>query len=70
MEFLLSFRPEYFVLNSAIKKHNDQNNENVMLPVDLYECETWPLTLREGRQGKRFENMVLRKIFGVDEENS
>ena len=47
MECLLSFGQEYFVFHSAIKKHNDQNIENIMLPVDLYECETWSLTLRE-----------------------
>jgi hypothetical protein len=41
-----------------------------MLPVDLYEFETWSLILREKTQGKRFENRVLRKIFGVDEEIS
>jgi hypothetical protein len=30
----------------------------------LYECETWPLTLREeGRLGV-FENRVLRRLFG------
>jgi len=61
---------EYFVFHSAIKKHKDQNIENVMLLVDLYECETWSLTLREETQGKCFENRVLRKIFGVDEEIS
>ena len=36
----------------------------VLLPVVLYECETWSLTLREERKLRVFENMVLRKIFG------
>ena len=36
----------------------------VILPVVLYECETWSLTLREERKLRVFENMVLRKIFG------
>ena len=35
-----------------------------ILPVVLYECETWSLTLREERKLKVFENMVLRRIFG------
>jgi hypothetical protein len=71
MECLLSFGQEYFVFHSAIKKeHNDQNTENIMSPVDLCECETWSLILREERQGNGFENRVLRKIFGVDEETS
>jgi len=34
------------------------------LPVVLYGCETWSLTLREKRKLRVFENMVLRRIFG------
>jgi len=34
------------------------------LPVVLYGCETWSLTLREERKLRVFENRVLRKIFG------
>ena len=37
---------------------------SIILPVDLYGCETWSLTLREERKLKVFENMVLRRIFG------
>jgi len=33
----------------------------IILPVVLYECETWSLTLRKLMV---FENMVLRRIFG------
>ena len=35
-----------------------------ILPVVLYECETWSLTLREERKLRVFEHMVLRRIFG------
>jgi hypothetical protein len=35
-----------------------------ILPVVLYGCETWPLTLREEHRLGVFENRVLRKIFG------
>jgi hypothetical protein len=35
-----------------------------MLPVVLYECETWSLTLREKHRLRVFENRVLRRIFG------
>jgi len=35
-----------------------------MLPVVLYRCETWSLTLRKGRRLWMFENRVLRRIFG------
>jgi hypothetical protein len=36
----------------------------VILPIALYGCETWSLTLREERKLRVFENMVLRRIFG------
>jgi hypothetical protein len=34
-----------------------------VLPVVVYGCETWSLTLREERKLRAFENMVLRRIF-------
>jgi hypothetical protein len=34
------------------------------LPVVLYGCETWSLTLKEEHRGRVFENRVLRRIFG------
>jgi len=37
---------------------------NIILPVVLYGCEAWWLTLREERKLRVFENMVLRRIFG------
>jgi len=36
----------------------------IILPVVLYEYESWSLTLREERKLSVFENMVLRSIFG------
>jgi len=40
----------------------------IILPVLLYGCETWSLTLREKRKLRVFENMVLRRIFGSRRE--
>jgi hypothetical protein len=37
---------------------------NIILPVVLYECDTWSLTWREERRLRVFQNMVLRRIFG------
>jgi hypothetical protein len=34
------------------------------MPVVLYGCETWSLTLREEHRLKVIENRVLRIIFG------
>jgi len=36
----------------------------IILLVFLYGCETWSLTLREGRRLRMFEKRVLRRIFG------
>jgi hypothetical protein len=36
----------------------------MILPVVLYGCETWSLTLREEQRLRVFENRVLRRIFG------
>jgi len=45
--------------NIKIKIHR-----TIILPVVLYGCETWSLTLREERRLRVFENRVLRRIFG------
>ena len=36
----------------------------IILPVVLYGCETWSLTLREECRLRGFENRVLRRVFG------
>jgi hypothetical protein len=38
--------------------------KTIILPVVLYGCETWSMTLREERRLRVFENRVLRRIFG------
>jgi hypothetical protein len=38
--------------------------KTIILPVILYGCETWSLTLREEHRLRVFENKVLRRIFG------
>jgi len=38
--------------------------KTIILPVVLYECETWSLTLREECRQRVFEKRVLRKVFG------
>jgi hypothetical protein len=39
--------------------------KTIILPVVLYGCETWSLTLREEQRLRVFENRVLRSIFGL-----
>ena len=36
----------------------------IILPLVLYGCETWSLTLREERRLRVFENRVLMRVFG------
>jgi hypothetical protein len=38
--------------------------KTIILPVVLYGCETWSLTLREEYRLRVCENRVLRRIFG------
>ena len=38
--------------------------KTIILPVVLYGCETWSLTLREESRQRVFENRILRRIFG------
>jgi len=38
--------------------------KTIILPIMLYGCETWSLTLREECKLRVFENRVLRSIFG------
>jgi hypothetical protein len=45
--------------NVKVKIH-----KTIILPVILYGCETWSLTLREEHRLRVFENRVLRRIFG------
>jgi hypothetical protein len=37
----------------------------MILPVAVYGCETWSLTLREEHRLRVFEKRVLRRIFGL-----
>jgi hypothetical protein len=38
--------------------------KTMILPVVLYGCETWSLTLNEEHRLRVFKNRVLRRIFG------
>jgi uncharacterized protein (UPF0332 family) len=44
--------------NLKIKIHR-----TIILPVVLYGCETWSLTLREERRLPVFVNRVLRRVY-------
>ena len=54
------------LLSSSLlsKKLKIKIYRNIILPVVLYGCETWSLTLREERRLRVFENRVLRRVSG------
>jgi hypothetical protein len=39
-------------------------HKTIILPVVLYGCETWSLTLKEEHRLRVLENRVLKRIFG------
>jgi hypothetical protein len=65
---LLLFSPKSFFFPSYIKNPKIKIYKTVILPVVLYGCETWSLTLREEHRLRVFQNRVLRKIFGPKRE--
>ena len=58
MQYL--FSSSWISINLKIKVHN-----TIILPLVLYGCESWSLTLREENRPRVFENGVLRKVFGL-----
>jgi len=55
---------ESFVFHFVTQKYKDLYSENHNFALFLYGCKTWPLTLREERRLRVFENRVQRRIFG------
>ena len=54
-----------FLFSSLLSKNiNIKIHRNIILPVVLYGCETWSLTMNEERRLRGFEKRVLGKIFG------
>ena len=44
--------------------------KTIILPVVLYGCEAWSLTLREECRLRVFENRILRRIFGPNRDEN
>jgi hypothetical protein len=75
---ILIFSPLEWILSSNLSKlissqnlpvlnrdtHEGRIYKTIILPVVLYGCETWSLTLREEHRLRVFENRVLGRIFG------
>jgi len=61
---LLLLGTELLSSNLPSKKLKIKIYRTIILPIILYGCETWSVTLREERRLRVFENRVLRKVFG------
>ena len=61
---MLLFSPNTFVFSTLSKNLKIKIYKTIILPVVLYDCETWSLRLREERRLRVFENKILRRIFG------
>jgi hypothetical protein len=64
----------YYSVRNLLSSRLISNNlkikiyKTVILPVVLYGCETWSVTLRKEYRLRVFENRVMRKIFGPKRE--
>jgi hypothetical protein len=63
-ECLLSFDSESLSSRLLSKNLKIRIYKTIILPVVLYGCETWSLTVSEEHRLRVFENRVLRRIFG------
>ena len=62
---MLLFDAESFLSSNLLSKTlKIKIYRTMILPVVLYGCETWSLTLREECKLQVFENRVLRRVFG------
>jgi hypothetical protein len=64
----------YYSVQNLLSSHLISKNlkikiyKSVILPVVLYGCETWSLTLGEVHRQRVFEKRVLKRIFGPKSE--
>jgi len=60
------------IFSSSLLSKNLEINvrKTIILPVVLYGCETWSLTLREERSLIVFKDRMLRRKFGPKREHS
>ena len=58
------FSPKTLVFYTSLKNLKIKYMKTTILPVLLYGCETWSLTLREECRLRVLENRILRRIFG------
>jgi hypothetical protein len=63
-ECLLLFGAEFLSSSLLSKNLKIKIYRTIILPVVVFGCESWSLTLREQSRLRVFENRVLRRVFG------
>ena len=62
---MLLFSSNTFLTSRLLSKNlKIKIYKTIILPVALYGCEAWSLTLREECRLRVFEKRILRRIFG------
>jgi hypothetical protein len=61
---LATIRFRLFAFPAAASECKAEIHRTIILPVVLYECETWSVTLMEEHRMRVFENRLLRRNFG------
>jgi hypothetical protein len=58
------FGPEPSFFSSVVENIKTRICKTITLPVVLYGCGTWSLTLKEEHRLRMIENRFLRRMFG------
>ena len=61
---MLLFITNTFVFSTSLENLKIKIYKTIILPVVLYGCETWSLTLTEECRLRLFEEKILKLIFG------
>ena len=65
------FQSKYFsILDFSLRILKVKICKTIILPVVLYGCKTWSLTLREECRLRVFVNRILRRIFGPNRDEN
>jgi hypothetical protein len=64
MVMLPTIQSKPCVFTSVAKDKKMRIHKTIILPVVLYGCKTWSLTLREEHRLRMLDNKVLRRVFG------
>ena len=62
---MLLFNPNNLIFSTFSKNMKIKIYKTIILPVVLYGCEAWYLTLGEERSLRVFENRILRQRAGT-----